>query len=137
MTTRVIIGGNEFVDCANVLVLRGEPLLRIASDPPRVTLITPAGWPDHQTVALRDNVLLAGQPHARVVRSESAVVLLFKEVSVVTAVADEAQPQVIRTAIDLRPIGINVFSDASGLHVGTNVFSGNRVSSAATAISLG
>jgi hypothetical protein len=137
MTTRVIIGGNEFVDCANVLVLRGEPLLRIASEPLRVTLITPAGWPDHQSVALRENVLLTGKPKARIVGSGNAVVLLVKEISVVTAVADELEPQVIRTAVDLRPLGIQVFSDSSGLHVGANVFSGNRVSSAATAISLG
>jgi hypothetical protein len=38
--------------------------------------------------------------------------------------------------LDLWPLGINIYDDLSGLHVGNNLFSGNVVERAAVAINL-
>jgi hypothetical protein len=137
MSVQVQLGGNEFVDCANIVEVRGEQLLRVAARPLRVSLTTPAGWDEARSVTVVENGLTAGGPGARVLESEYSVVLLLRGVPVVTAMADPGNTGEIHLRVDLRPLGIQLFDDASGLHVGSNMFTGNRVSNAATAISLG
>ena len=117
--------------------VRGEQLLRVAARPLRVTLTTPAGWDEARAVRVVENGLTAGGPDARVLKSEHSVVLLLRGVPVVTAMADPSNMGEIHLRVDLRPLGIQLFDDASGLHVGSNLHTGNRVSNAATAISLG
>jgi hypothetical protein len=136
MSIKVLLGGNEFVDCANIVEVRGEQLLRVAVGPLRITLATPAGWDEAQAIAVVENDLKLGAKGARVVGAEHSVAVLSGDVPVVVAIADPGKPGEVHLRIDLRPIGIQLFDDASGLHVGSNLFTGNRVSNAATAISL-
>ncbi|MBI4269165.1 MAG: hypothetical protein HY615_02445 [Candidatus Rokubacteria bacterium] len=42
----------------------------------------------------------------------------------------------VHLKLDLRPLGITIYDDADGLHIGQNVFSGNVVDRSAVAISL-
>lgn len=137
MTVKVLLGGNQFVGCASIVEVRGEQLLRVALQPLRITLTTPPGWDDAQSLAVVDNEVKLGNPGTQVLESDRSVVLLSREHPVVVAFVDPDQPDEIRLRIDLRPLGIHLFDDSSGLHVGTNLFTGNRVSNAATAISLG
>jgi len=53
------------------------------------------------------------------------------------AIATLLDAQTAHLRIDLRPLGINVYDDADGLHIGKNTFAGNAVSRAAVAINLG
>lgn len=137
MTTKVILGGNEFVDCASIVAVRGEPLLSVATGPLRVTLNTPAGWPGAQEISIHENELKPGQPDARLMKADHAIVLLVREVPVLVAMADPDHPHEVLVRLDLRPIGIQLFDDADGLHLGTNLYSRNRVSNASTAVTLG
>jgi hypothetical protein len=90
-------------------------------------------WPSEYRVDIIDNIPVPGQ-HARVVLADKSVTVLFGHFPILIAVAEDASGVVLR--LDLRPIGMNVFDDAAGLHVGANSLSGNRVSNSATAISL-
>ena len=136
MSATVHLGGNEFADCAAIVEIRGEPVLRVDVDPLRITMSTPPGWNGAQAISVADNALTLGAPRARVFRAGESVVVLSGDVPIVTAIADPDRPGSVLLRLDLRPLGISLFDDAAGLHVGPNVFTGNRVSSAASAISL-
>lgn len=119
------------------MAVRGEPLLSVATGPLRVTLNTPAGWPGAQEISIHENELKPGQPDARLMKADHAIVLLVREVPVLVAMADPDHPHEVLVRLDLRPIGIQLFDDADGLHLGTNLYSRNRVSNASTAVTLG
>lgn len=85
-------------------------------------------------MVVTDNLPAPGQHDVRVVPTDRSVTVLFRSFPILIAVADQADEVVLR--LDLRPIGINVFDDAAGFHVGGNLLSRNRVSNSATAISL-
>lgn len=137
MSIKVLLGGNEFVDCASIVEVRGEQLLRVAVGPLRITLATPTGWDETQAIAVVENDLKLGTKNARVLGAEHSVAVLSRDIPIVVAIADPEKPGEVHLRIDLRPLGIQLFDDASGLHVGSNLFTGTRVSNAATAISLG
>ena len=61
--------------------------------------------------------------------------VIFHDFPMLVAISEGQDRVLLR--LDLRLIGINVFDDAEGLHIGGNSFRGNRISNAATAISLG
>jgi hypothetical protein len=51
--------------------------------------------------------------------------------------ASLVRPETVLLRLDLRPLGINIFDDFAGLHIGANVFVRNEVRNAAIAINLG
>jgi hypothetical protein len=85
-------------------------------------------------VVVTDNIPEPGQHDLRVVQTDRSLTVLLRNFPILIAVVDQADEVVLR--LDLRPVGINVFDDAEGLHVGRNLLSRNRVSNGATAISL-
>jgi hypothetical protein len=131
----VVLGGNEFIDCENILSAKGEPLLSVRSAPLSVTIRTPDRWPPAQTLTVIANEVLPGQDGVRVVRDSASVCVVFHDFPMLFAVSETPDRVLLR--LDLRSIGIDVFDDAGGLHVAGNFFRGNRVSNGATAISLG
>ena len=52
-------------------------------------------------------------------------------------VAILASPDTVHLRIELRPLGMNIYDDVNGLHIGGNAFRGNDIRNAATAINLG
>lgn len=53
------------------------------------------------------------------------------------AVALLRDGETVHLKIDLRPLGVQICDDASGLHVGFAVFGKNAITGAAVAIGLG
>lgn len=83
-----------------------------------------------------DNVITGGSAaQVRVVASDRSVAIFWEESPLViaTLLADT----LVSLRVDLRSIGINLFDDANGLHVGGNHFAGNWISGAPTAVALG
>lgn len=137
MTVKVLLGGNELVDCATIVAVRGERLLWLDVDPLRVNLVTPPGWSDDQAIAVVQNHLKMGPASARVLARDGAVTVVASNIPVVMAMVSPEDPGEVHLRIDLRPLGIDLFDDARGLHLGSNLYAKNRVSSTAVAISLG
>jgi hypothetical protein len=130
----VLLGGNEFVDCENILAAKGEPLLSVRA-PLTVTVRTPQEWPQSQALSVVSNeVAPPDQEGVQVFRDGLSVCVVFQGFPMLFAVSEKPDRVLLR--LDLRAIGINVFDDAQGLHIGGNLFRGNRISNAATAISL-
>ena len=130
-----MLGGNEFVDCENILAAKGEPLLSVRAAPLTVTIRTPREWPPHQALTVVANEVLPDQDGVRVIRNGASVCVVFHGFPMLVAVSETSERVLLR--LDLRSIGMNVFDDAEGLHIGGNLFRGNRISNAATAIRLG
>lgn len=63
-------------------------------------------------------------------------VVMFKGVVLLSAreITDE-EAEV--TEVDLRPLGLNIYGDKSGLHVGSTQFSGNHFIGAGTMVGIG
>ncbi|MBK6847527.1 MAG: hypothetical protein IPG96_08335 [Proteobacteria bacterium] len=129
----VRLGTNTFVDCGIVIGVAGTPLLQVATAPLRITMKTPAGSPS-VPVDVTENVPQNGSVTVR--HGDTSVSILYNdEIALCVAVEIEAETVLVR--LDLRPIGINVYDDANGLHVGQNAFARNRIASAAVGLQLG
>ena len=122
----MILGGNEFIDCHSLVSIRGTPLLRVSLSPLRIELTIPPDLPKPPTqLELR---------HVTTERSDAVFTSVNHAVAIATVL--DSKTNTVHLRLDLRPIGINIYDDVSGLHVGTNLFSGNVVKGAGTAINL-
>lgn len=129
----VLLGGNRFVECQSILAYQGNPMLRVHLDPPRVELVTPENVPSRRAVRVGLNARSPEQD-VRVVATPRSFAIFWRDYAL--ALATLLDPQTVHVKLDLRPLGINIYDDLEGLHIGTNVFSGNEVSHAAVAINL-
>jgi len=71
----------------------------------------------------------------RIVISETNVSIFWSDVLLVSATLLDNETAHLK--IDLRRVGINIFDDNAGLHVGHNTLTGNSFENCATAIALG
>jgi hypothetical protein len=120
---RVILGGNNLIDCPTLLAYRGAPVLRVLFNPFHLELNVPEDVPGPPPAVLR---------HVSTERSDA----IFAGGDQAVAIATLLDPETAHLHLDLRPLGINIYDDLSGLHVGNNLFSGNVVQGAAVAINL-
>jgi len=130
----VVLGGNRFVDCESILAYRGTAILKVGFAPLRLDLATPEDLPSHRVVRV-DQQGWSPQDRVRVVRTPQSFAVFWEDDAL--AVATLLDPETAHLKLDLRPLGINIYDDPDGLHIGQNTFAGNRVSGSAAAISLG
>jgi hypothetical protein len=130
----VLLGGNRFVECRSILAYRGNPVLHVDVDPLHVELVTPENLPSHRAVRVSRQER-SPEKDIRVVATSESLAIFWREYALVVATRFDADTAHLK--LDLRPLGINIYDDFAGLHIGTNLFSGNEVSHAAVAINLG
>lgn len=129
----VLLGGNRFEDCRSILAYKGEPMLQILFDPLRVQLATPQDGSSRPAVRVEEARAPGGD--TRVVATPSAFAIFWKDYAISLAILCDTAVAYLK--LDLRPLGIMIFDDMEGLHIGSNVFARNVVSHAAVAINLG
>ena len=97
--------------------------------------MTPLDLPSNRNVRVIDNDLQEGSdPLVRIVVSDKSVAVFWEEIPLTIAtLLDEAN---VSLRVDLRPVGINIYDDALGLHVGTNTIAGNEITDFDTVIRL-
>jgi hypothetical protein len=134
--THVILGSNHFEGCDNIVAIRQHALLRVETSPLRLSLTTPPELPSARRIQVVDNEVRTGSDiKVRVVKSETSVAIFWDETPLLIATAlDDVR---VSLRLDLRPIGINLYDDALGLHAGSNNFAGNQIVNCQTAIALG
>ena len=132
---KVYWGGNDLIDCVDLLAWSDRLVLRVSSSPVRVDLKVPASEP-HTELEIHDNDLIAPTvSHARVVKTPEAVAVFWRNVAILMAQQLDADTVLLHT--DFRPLGLGIFDDAAGLHIGGSVLGGNSFSGCSTAIALG
>ena len=133
--TDVILGTNRFVDCDAIVAIRQHELLRVFTSPLRVSLTTPPDLPSGRSVQVVDSdSQLQSAANVQVVIGDRSVAIFWDETPLV--IATLLGESLVSLRVDLRQIGINLFDDDNGLNIGSNLFAGNWVSGASTAISL-
>lgn len=133
---KVIWGGNDLTDCASLLAWQDQIVLRVQVAPVRIDFKTPAGLLVGAEIDVRENRLVApASPDARVAATPQAVAVFWKNLPILMAQAVEIDTILIHA--DFRPLGMNIFDDAAGLHVGGGLLGGNNFRGCSTAISLG
>ena len=109
-------------------------MLQVGVDPVQVELVTPENLPSRRAVRV-DQKARSPQEDVRVVATPQSFAIFWRDYAL--AVATLLDAETVHLKLDLRPLGINIYDDIDGLHIGTNVFSRNEVSHTAAAINLG
>jgi hypothetical protein len=135
----VFWGGNRMVDCVSLLSWREHLVLAVVGLPIKIDL---AAQPPLASVGIniRQNRDLGTQSgFLRILATPdaeqpNAVTMLGGDRLVLFAHAPF--PDEIVLHVDLRPIGMNVFDDADGIHIGDSTLAGNTFQGVSTAITL-
>jgi hypothetical protein len=132
---KVIWGGNDFIDC--VALLGNSVVLQVLSPSPvRINFSLPASPLTPVPVEIRDNVVVTGADHIRVFsESHDSVAVIWQSLPILMAQQISADTVLLHT--DFRPLGIAIFDDGAGLHVGSGILSGNNFTGCSIGIALG
>ena len=71
----------------------------------------------------------------RVISGETNVSIFWKDLLLLSATLLDENTAHIK--LDLRPVGLRIYDDHEGLHVGSNLLANGSISNCMTAISLG
>ena len=122
----VVLGGNGFRDCPTIIALGGQPLLGFASESGEIEVRVPPHPPSEAASLLviqgarvsgSDPVLL----RQLLIRSHKDEVLVYLGHALLLVVTKLSATST-HVHLDLRPLGVRVFSDSEGLHVGPHTF---------------
>jgi len=129
----VELGANRFIDCRSLLGHRGVDVLAVQLAPLRISLRVPD---DAQvtSIAVEDGAVVRGDG---VTTSHDERSFAIYAHDVLVAVALLRDRDTVSLKLDLRSLGLHIYDDFEGLHIGTNVFAGNEIRNAAVAIALG
>jgi hypothetical protein len=132
---KVIWGGNDFIDC--VSLLGHSVVLQVVSPSPvRINFRLPTSVTTPTPVEIRDNGVIVGADHTRVFSdSPDSVAVIWKNVPIL--MGQQLSADTVLLHADLRPLGIAIFDDAAGLHVGSGILSGNNFTGCSIGIALG
>jgi hypothetical protein len=136
----VSLGTNNFIDCDTIVSIKGQPTLKVEQNPLRLTIVTPTDLPSGRLVRVVANQLEPPSgasevsPLVRVVATEKHVTVFWEQFLI--AAATQLGENSVHVHIDFRPLGINVFDDVTGLHVGGTHFARSGMAGSQVAISL-
>lgn len=131
--TRVILGTNSIENCESAITIAGVPLFSYKIDGDKVSLTFNISSPPANTeIQIKDNkihkkeITLETKPNFVSVKLRGALLielLIEKDSAIVN--------------LDLRPIGINIYTDANALHIGGSQLSQNVISQCTDGIVVG
>ena len=132
----VIWGSNQLNDCVALLSWKDEVVLSVTAGPLKIDLKTPLDSTSRVKMRIEQN---------RIVESTLDDVRVLERPDVVTIVvngspllmAHDLGDGSIVLHTDLRSIGMNIFDDVAGLHIGASTLAKNRFAGLSSAISLG
>src|SRR5206468_7644788 len=121
-----------------VIGLKDQPLLHVSLSPLRVSLRLPRDLPSRVFFEIVENELKekgeSAGSNPRIVIGETNVSVFWIDVLLLSATL--LDHETVHLKIDLRRVGINIYDDNAGLHVGQNTLTGNSFANCATAIAL-
>jgi len=135
----VMVGTNRITNCQTLLSVRDQPLLQLALSPLRVSLRLPPDNPSRIFFEVVDNTIrgegITTNPELRVIQGENNVGIFWKGMLLLSATLLDRGTAHLK--IDLRPVGLQIFDDHQGLHIGKNILARASFTNCMTAISLG
>lgn len=139
MSTTVHLGTNVLRDCETLIGLKEHALLRVKTDPLRVTLSTPPDTAPETRVQIVDNIDQdqapgKGEDQTRITAGRDTITIVRRDIPLLVATMTDQSNVLLR--LDLRPLGIQIYDDAYGLHVGGNQLAKNQIEQCMVAIGL-
>jgi hypothetical protein len=132
----VVWGSNSLRNCVALLSWKDEIVLSISGSPLRIDLRTPSSSNAKAKLRVDQNRVVESEPgDTKVVETTHAVAILKNGIPIL--MAQDAGNDEITLHTDLRPLGMNIFDDAAGLHIGGSTLANNSFAGLSTAISLG
>jgi hypothetical protein len=118
----VRLGTNRFVDCDRVIEIDGRSLFTLAKRADgslalSVELMSP---PARQEIRIEDNKVVSGSAQIDSTGRDLDLRLADHRLLAIRPTNDT-----VEVALDLRPVGLAIYSDGTALHFGASVFSGN------------
>ena len=133
---KVSWGGNEMTDCVALLGLQEKVMLRVLPSPVRVDLIVPVTETTPFPVEIRGNqVSTPGAEDLIVLAYEWSVAVFWRDMLILMA-QEMISNETVLLHTDFRPLGMDIFDDAAGLHIGSSVLRGNNFSGCSIGIAL-
>lgn len=122
----VILGKNRFVDCHAILGFDGRPLLKVIAVPGEPLAVNLYPLP-------ADARKVPNAPFKTIASGESFGIFTGDD-AIVTAT--RIAPDLVHLHVDLRAVGMNIYDDVAGLHIGGSTFAENEMVGAAIGVNL-
>jgi hypothetical protein len=130
---RVLLGSNLFEDCENVLIISGTPLFSYKIEPAWIKISFSISSPPAKTsIQVEDNLKKKGDVEVKTGKNYATIKMGKKNLLELSIEGDTA---VIN--LDLRPLGLSVYTDPNALHVGGSQLSQNVIKQSRNGISIG
>jgi len=130
---RILLGSNLFEDCENVLIISGTPLFSCKMEHGGLKISFNVYSPPAKTaIQVEDNLKMKGDVEVKTGKNYAAVKMGKKKLLELSIEGDTA---VIN--LDLRPLGLHIYTDLNALHVGGAQLSQNIIKQCRNGISIG
>ena len=130
---RIQLGSNLFEDCENVLIISGTPLFLYKVEHGGIKISFNLNSPPAKTaIQVEDNLKKKGDVEVKTGKKYADIKMGKKKLLELSIEADTA---VIN--LDLRPLGLNIYTDPNALHVGGTQLSQNIIKHSRNGISIG
>lgn len=130
--TTVRLGQNLFVDCHTLIAWNDRAILRAEGGLENLLLDTTGLGEGTKAVRVAEGA--ASGADVRVIASDVTRTIVVADEALLFATA--IGPDTVHIKLDLRPLGLNIFDDVAGLHVGKNLIAHNSFTGSQIAIRL-
>ena len=133
-------GTNQLTNCVSLLTWKDQIVLSVVDSPLQVDLNVPDNLKAAESVDAKSNLhieknVAQSNNAAQVIASADAVSILFNGVAIL--MAQRIAPERVLLHVDLRSVGMNIYDDSAGLHIGASILAKNQFCGCSTAIALG
>ena len=113
--TTIVLGTNRISDCRSLISLQQQSLLRVDTNPLRLSLTTPTQNPAVRHIRIVENVAMENcedqDALIRVVVQDASVTIFHGDHVLASAIRTDADT--INLSLDLRVLGINLYTVGS------------------------
>ncbi|MBI4950295.1 MAG: hypothetical protein HY955_09150 [Deltaproteobacteria bacterium] len=135
---RAILGSNIFEDCGNIMVVFGTPLFSYSIDGQVKLSFKVLSSPATPPIHIENNDKIAGNVTVKADDKSVSIWLNLPESKVEKKLIElSIDNGTAHISLDLRPLGLNIYSDKNAFHVGGSQLSGNVFKNCANGIVIG
>ena len=131
--SQIVIGTNVIEDCDNAIIISGNPLFSYRMENETVLFSFNVSSPPATTeIQIKDNVIQKGTV---TLNADSKSIVVKLENSLLIELSIEGDSANVN--LDLRPIGLHIYTDKNSLHVGGSQLSQNIIKECTNGIVVG
>ncbi|HAO94064.1 MAG: hypothetical protein A2X93_08970 [Deltaproteobacteria bacterium GWC2_56_8] len=135
---RAILGSNTFEDCGNIIIVFGTPLFSYTIDGQVKLSFKVLSPPANTPIHIENNDKIAGNVTVKADDKSASISLNLPESKAANKLIDlSIDNGTAHINLDLRPLGLNIYSDKNAFHVGGSQLSGNVFKNCANGIAIG